>query len=127
MYGIIAWISYFVRTFCLPNPFEFLGDSFVVDIWGVTMTPFTLNVFVVGPILHLITVGLVGLYYTRHLDPPEKGSILYFLLYCIHVVILQLMGHFHFTMWIVILLLIAYAGLHIGYNKIKYRIGYGGV
>ena len=126
MYSIIAWISYLVRTFCLPNPFEFLGDSFVVDILGVTITmnPFMLNFLVVSPLLHIITYAVVGLYYSRGSD-PAKGSFLYLLFYCIHAGLLYLMGLFGFASWAIALILVVYIAAHIGYNSLKNRLSCG--
>lgn len=125
MYHIIAALSAFIRTFLLPNPFEVLGETFSVTIFGATFTmiPLFMNI-IAAPILHIITYVVVGLYYSRGSD-PAKGSFLYLLFYCIHTGLLYLMGLFGFASWAIALILVVYIAAHIGYSSLKNRSSCG--
>lgn len=126
MYKFIAALSIIIRTFCLPNPFEVLGDTFPLTIGETTftMTPIVMNCLA-EPVLYAITFALVGIYYSRGVNSPSKGSLLYLIFYCVHVGLLYLMGLFCFATWAVALILIIYAIIHIGYNALKNKIYYG--
>ncbi len=126
MYKIIATISIFVRGFILPNPFESLGDSVSISIGSGSfpIPPFLINI-IAEPILHVVTYLLVGLYYTRGVDDPSKGSLLYIILYGVHVGLLYIMGLLGFSTWAVAIVLLLYIAAHIGINILRERRHYG--
>ena len=125
MYKFIAALSVIIRTFYLPNPFEAVGDI-AIPFMGtaIAIPPIVIN-YLAAPILHVITYGVVGLYYTRHKNSPTFGSFLYLVFFCIHVGLLYLMAQLGFAAWAVVLILIVYAMAHIGFNALKNRVRYG--
>ena len=86
LYGIVAAISLFVRTFCLPDPFECFGNY-----------AFLINLVVEAPI-HFLVYKLVGTIYSRS-SFPLLGSLLYLIVYCAIIGILWLMSLFCFAWW----------------------------
>lgn len=128
MYGIIATLSWLIRTFCLPNPFEVLGESFTINLFGIpiVMEPFTFNFFIMSAILYSITFPVVGLYYTKRSN-KAWGSFLYLMFYCIHTGLLFIMSWFKFSIPAIVIVLIGYVLLHVGYNCLKNKFRYGGV
>lgn len=71
MYRLIAWLSKLIRIFIIPNPFGNLEYGLLINIMA-------------EPILHIITFGVVGLFYNTG-SAPAFGSFLYLLFYIIHV------------------------------------------
>ena len=63
MYKLIAAISILIRQFCLPNPFEALGDGLTVNIGEalILLTPRVLNLLA-EPFMHAVAFAIVGLY-----------------------------------------------------------------
>lgn len=124
MYKIMAGISMLIRQFYLPNPFEALGNGLQVEICNmlVVLPPSLLN-WVAEPIMHTITYGVVNMYYQQGSN-PALGSFLYLFLYCVHTGIIHLMALADFNKWIVILILVLYAGCHVGINAIRERLFY---
>lgn len=125
MYSIIAALSAFIRTFYLPNPFEVIGDI-AIPFMGtaIAIPPIVIN-FLAAPILHAITYGVVGLYYTRHKNSPAFGSFLYLLFFCIHVGLLYLMAMMKFALWAVLAVLVAYMLCHMFINAIRHKLRFG--
>jgi len=98
MYKLIAGLSVLIRLFVLPNPFE----SFQ---YGVLIN------FAIEPVLHVITFGIVGLFYSRS-SAPAIGSFLYLLFYCINIGLLQLWALLGATIFIGVVIVGGYiAGL----------------
>lgn len=91
-------ISVFVRQFMLPNPFEQLPKRIAMTLSGVevALPPALLN-WLAEPVLHAITFAIVGLYYTRGIDPAAMGSLLYLLFYCVHIALLACLAKFEFS------------------------------
>lgn len=118
MYKIIAAISVFIRMFYLPNPFEALGSGLVVNIGeaSILLSPEVLNL-VAESFIHIVTFSVVGLYYDRG-SAPAVGSLLYLVLYCIHIFLLYLMSLVEFAMWAVVLIVVLYILCHMGVKKI---------
>ena len=125
MYSLIAALSAFIRTFYLPNPFEVFGDIEIPFMGtAIAIPPIVLN-FLAAPILHVITYGVVGLYYTRHKNSPAFGSFLYLVFFCVHVGLLYLMAQLGFAVWAVALILAGYGFCHIGINTVRQKLEFG--
>lgn len=124
MYKIIAAISVLIRQFVLPNPFEPLGEKINVTLFNITLplTPDIAN-WIAEPVLHLLALGITGLYYARGYNDPAVGSFLYLLFYVIHTLILMLMSAAGFAWWAVVLLIVLYIAGHIGVNKLRFGRG----
>lgn len=120
MYKLMTIISIFIRQFCIPNPFEALGDGLLVNMGGVqTMLPPELLNWVAEPFIHLITYAVVGLFYSRG-SAPEIGSFLYLMFYCIHIFLLWLMSLAGFAIWAVVLIVALYIACHMGVAKLRW-------
>lgn len=96
-YTSVASLSYLVRSFYLPNPFENYE-------WGIIIN------LVVGAALYPITFKVVGLFYKRGYA-PVLGSILYLLFYTIHTGLLVLLSKFDFKVIPVTIISVVYIGL----------------
>ncbi len=113
MYGIIALISFIVRQFLLPNPFEPLGD---VIVNGAVWTSDTFNL-VAGLVLPALSFLTTRVYYRG--GERATGSMLYLFFYCVYVGMLYLMSLAHFAWWAVLLIIAGYIALHIAYNRLN--------
>lgn len=92
IYGLITLVSFLIRYFALPNPFECFGNN-----------AFLINLFV-EPIIHALAFGLVGLVYSRG-ESPALGSFLYIVAYAAIVGLLALLGIFSFAWWWILTLI----------------------
>lgn len=121
MYKLIAATSILIRQFCVPNPFEALGNGLVVNIgeMPILLPPVVLNL-IAEPFMHEATFAVVGLYYDRG-SAPALGSFLYLLFYCIHTFLIWLMSLTGFATWAVLLIATIYVGCHVGLNRLKNR------
>lgn len=128
MYKIISALSFIIRSFYLPNPFEPLGNSITINISGaeIPISPIILN-GLMEPILIIITYSVVGLYYSSSEKKPAKGSFLYLIFYIIHVGLLYLMSKAGFAEWAVIAIIAIYAIAHFVVRSIWNKICCGGV
>lgn len=125
MYKLIACLSLFIRNFVLPNPFEQLPIPLYITISGIEITiPVVILNWIAESFLYPITFMVVGVYYQKGIDNPAKGSALYLLFYCIHVGMLFIMSCFQFSRIIIIITIISYITLHIGFNVIKNKLSY---
>lgn len=125
MYKIIAALSILIRNFCLPNPFEVIGDIEIpFQETVIAIPPIVIN-FLFEPILHTITFGIVGLYYNRHRNSAAFGSFLYLVFYCVHVGLLYLMAMSNFAIWAVLVILVAYMLCHMFINAIRHKLRFG--
>ena len=125
LYGILATISILVRQFVLPNPFDPLGEEFVITIKDVVIPlyPLVLNLLA-EPILHAITFAIVGIYYHKGHHNPALGSFLYLLFYVIHVGMIYIVSSFGFSFVAMVIVVITYMVLHIGINILKNKLAY---
>lgn len=123
IYAVIAFVSYIIRQFVLPNPFEPLGDSvkIMLSSGAFTITPEMLNLFA-GLFLPAFTFVIVGIYY--HGGFPAAGSILYLIFYSVHIGMLYIMSRFAFSWWIIAAVLIAYVGVQVGLHILKNKLMY---
>lgn len=119
MYKFIAAISILIRQFCIPNPFDALGDGLIVNIeeTSILLPPGVLN-WVAEPIMHMVTFAIVGLYYDRG-SAPALGSFLYLLFYCVHTFLLWLMSLAGFSTWAVVVIVVLYIACHMGLTKLR--------
>jgi len=119
MYKLIVAISILIRQFCIPNPFDALGEGLVVNIreTSLLLPPEVLN-WVAEPFMHAVTFAAVGLYYDRG-SAPALGSFLYLLFYCIHTFLLWLMSLAGFATWAVVLIVVLYIVCHMGLTKLR--------
>ena len=93
LYGGMSAISWIVRMFFLPNPFECFGARAYLYNW------------IAEPILHIIAYALVGLVYCKG-SFPAWGSFLYLITYAILVGVLWIFGIFNFAWWWILSLVI---------------------
>lgn len=119
MYKLIAAISILIRQFCIPNPFDALGDGLIVNIeeTSILLPPGVLN-WVAEPFMHMVTFVIVGLYYDRG-SAPALGSFLYLLFYCVHTFLLWLMSLAGFSTWAVVVIVALYIACHMGLTKLR--------
>ena len=89
MYQMVRFLSFFIRNFCSPNPFESLQEQTIV-IQGIEipLNPEIIN-YIAELALFPLTFTVVGLYYKKSDKKPVKGSLLYLLFYLFHVYLLQ--------------------------------------
>ena len=102
---LFAFVSFIVRSFLLPNPFEcFGGNAFIINLFA-------------EPVIQAIAFAIVGVFYNRG-SQPALGSIAYLLVYMAIIGILWLCGLFSFAWWWVLILLVALAALIFGIIKL---------
>jgi hypothetical protein len=94
MYKIIAIFSFMVRFALLPNPFEHFKNGIVMNL-------------AVEPVIHVVTYGIVGLFYLRG-EAPSIGSFLYLLFYCINIGLILLWSHFGASVFVGVLIIVVY-------------------
>lgn len=87
MYQFMLVVSVLVRQFCLPDPFEFLGEYSYILNW------------IVGLILPPVVYKTVGIVYEKN-SIPFVGSFLYLLFFSGFTFLLWIMGKFIFVWWI---------------------------
>lgn len=124
MYKLILTISILVRQFCIPNPFEALGNGAKVKNGAtyILITPEVLN-WVAEPFVHVVTFAVVGLYYDRG-SAPALGSFLYLSFYCLHIFLLWLMSLARFAVWADVFMIALYIGMHLVLLKMLNRSFY---
>lgn len=102
MYKIFAIASVIIRTQYLPNPFESLKYGYIINL-------------LVEPFLHLLTYGVVGLYYSKG-SFPVFGIFLYLFFYIAHVGLIFLMGIFNWNIIAIICIFVLYFAVHLYIN-----------
>jgi hypothetical protein len=107
----------------MPNPFEQLPSAVSINILGmlIEIPPNLLNMLAESPI-YTITFMTVGLYYIKGIDSPVKGSFLYLVFYCMHIMVLSIMAKFQFSIVVIILVIACYIGCHVGISILKNRM-----
>lgn len=70
LYKLMSACSVIIRLFYLPNPFQ------------ATQLPELYN-YLLEPVIHALTYGVVGLFYRRR-SAPALGSLLYLIFYIVH-------------------------------------------
>ncbi len=93
IYKIMMILSTIVRQCYLPNPFENCKNGFLYNLMA-------------EPIMHMITYGIVGMFYEG--GAPVIGSFLYLLFYAIHTGLLMLMGYFNWNKIAIAIILAIY-------------------
>lgn len=113
IYKVFAFISFLVRSYVMPNPFDCLQGR-TIEINGVELPviPEVINILI-EPILGGITYFVVGFYYSRSSGKPVIGSILYLIFYCIHAALLFVIFHFNFSALSISLVIVFCVFLHI--------------
>ena len=86
MYRFICLVSYLIRQFCLPNPFEPLGDISVLLNW------------VAGVVLVPVSYLMTGLYYDG--GDPAEGSIKFLFVYFLNTMIILLAFRVYPVIWL---------------------------
>ena len=119
MYRMMVIISWFIRQFWISNPFEALGEGLVVRIGekSLLLNPELLN-WGIGFILPGVTYFVVGFYYEKG-SAPALGSILYLLVYCVHIFLLRIVSLFRFSTWVVVAIVLLYIGCHVVLTRIR--------
>ncbi len=120
MYRIFSVLSFLIRQFVLPNPFEsFAGQE--ITLWGtkIIIEPIAAN-WISGIILFPISYFVAGLFYKREMEMPALGSFLYFAFYCLHTFIIYVFCKLSFsTVPCTIILLVYIAILIFVKQKLK--------
>lgn len=86
-YNFMAALSFLVRNFALPNPFECFGAAKAV----------IMNV-IAEPCIHVLAFATVGTMYRKGSD-PALGSFLYLVIYAMITGILFLCSIHNFETW----------------------------
>ncbi len=130
MYGMVSLISLMIRQNILPTPAEALGFSVfglanILAIFNGSgsmaiifdgILGFIINYVLETPV-HIVTYFVTGLYYERGECPP-LGSILYFIFYFTHIMLLTFICWLKFNLWAVLITLIMYTVAHV-FVKLK--------
>lgn len=95
LYLLFSSFSWFIRNYYLPNPFESFGV--LADLLNMGDEP----------LIHIITFGIVGLFYKRG-EFPLLGSILYLLFYIIHNALLNSFSKVNFSIILIALIICGY-------------------
>ena len=113
IYNALSAFFWIIRQFCLPNPFDVLGDGIPVIIGGypVFLSPAVLS-WIADPIVAVVTRLAVRLYYEPR-SSPAVGSTLYMVFYAVHIGLIYLMSLVFSATWLMTLIGFAYIGLHI--------------
>ena len=121
MYGLVAFFSFYIRQYYLPNPFEALSENIIVFINGYTieLSPIILN-YLASFLLCPITFAVTRIYYEEHSN-AALGSFLYLIFYCVHTFLLWLMALANFATWAIGGIIIVYIGVHIMFFVIRNR------
>ena len=129
MYKLVVIISYWIRTFYLPNPFASLGDNIMVPI-GMFDFPIptnAINMFFGSAVLVPITFCIVGRFYHKGEDSPIKGSLLFLLFYTIHNGLVYLASLADFAWWANIGIMLSYLVVLLAFEKLMYKVQNCGV
>jgi hypothetical protein len=128
IYYSISELSVWIRTFLLPNPFEVWGVAKTLSIgeFQIPVPTLAINIicgqFILYPAAFLVTKK----YYTKGVDSPVKGSVIFLLFYCIFTGLVYLMSMAKFAKWAIISIIMAYIVLHclvhFLVNKIKGQV-----
>lgn len=87
-------VSYFIRNFHIPNPFEsFQYGVFYNLLADIVLYPFT---FII-----------VGMFYEKRSN-PALGSLLYLLFYCVHVGLLFVFSYLDWSRPSILIILVGY-------------------
>lgn len=110
MYILVSKFLWIIRQFCIPNPFNVLGNGIFVKINGVEifLTPDILNI-IAGIFLPTISYLLAGLY-CDSFNSAQK-SIIYMFFFCLNTRILYLTSLAYPMTWLIILIYILYIGM----------------
>jgi hypothetical protein len=108
MYKFFALISFIIRNFYLPNPFDSLQYGLIINM-------------MIEPILHAITFAVVGLFYKRG-SAPAWGSFLYLFFYAVHISLIMLCSVFNFTEVAIGIIIILYITLLLGLMTLRDKI-----
>lgn len=122
MYHLIAELSWFIRQFCISNPFELMTKTPCVDVCGMQIPVGTeiLNMIASG-VLPYFTFAVVGLYYKKGSCPP-LGSFLFLVFYLIHNEILEVMCKVNFETSKMIWIISIFVFIHIAILCVKNKI-----
>ena len=106
LYGGMSAISWIIRMFFLPNPFECFGESAIVINW------------IAEPIMHAVAYGIVGMFYIKG-SAPLLGSIAYLFTYALLTGVLWVMGIFSFAWWWILILSLVSVAIMVGFICIR--------
>ena len=97
LYPLVTVISFIIRQFVLPNPFDCFGDKALF-----------IN-HIAEPVIIVVAYFLVGLVYKKG-SVPAIGSLLFLATYATIVGILGLLGLFKFAWWWILVLVVSFVG-----------------
>ena len=109
-YSFIAIISWYIRNYCMDNPFNKFFELLISDIGFIgnsSAIVLIIDFFVGNAILHSVTFMVVGFVYSRG-EFPTLGSILYLMFYILHIYILGKLCVLITSSILIILLFIAF-------------------
>lgn len=95
IYALLTLVSFIIRQYFLPNPFESLGGKGII-----------IN-YIATAVITAVSYFLVGLVY-KSFSNPVVGSILFLIIYSVIVVLLYVMGIFNFAVWWIIVVIILF-------------------
>ncbi len=98
MYKLIYVLSFLIRQFCLPNPFECFGDMAIIYN------------LIAGAVLVPVAYALVGTIYDSG-SAPALGSLLFLGAYVMLSGMLWLLGQAAFAWWAILGMIAAIAAL----------------
>jgi hypothetical protein len=108
MYKFLMILSFLIRNFYLPNPFESLEYGVLINM-------------ALEPLLQPITFGIVGLFYDKG-SAPAWGSFLYLFFYSVHTGLLILCGMFDFTIVAIVGAVNLYVTVLFGLIKLGHKL-----
>ena len=124
IYTVLAIIFAYIRQFYLPNQFETWVGDLTTTVDDLTITwmyakdyALYLNLVFSGAIGY-ITYKVVNLYYTKRVDFPIKGCILYMFFYIIHTLCLCLIGLLNHDLKAFLIVGLLYVLIHVLYNML---------
>ncbi|WP_294475827.1 hypothetical protein [uncultured Ruminococcus sp.] len=124
MYKFVVIISYWIRTFYLPNPFEKFGKNIMIPM-GMFEFPIptnAINILFGSAVLVPFTFWVVGIFYDKGEDRPIKGSILFLLFYALHNGLVYLASLADFAWWAIIGSLLVYLVVLFALLKLVYKL-----
>ena len=108
IYSIMATVSFLIRIFLLPNPFETIVGGLFINM-------------LLEPILVGLAFLVAGFYYKKRSCPP-LGSFLFCCFYATHTGLLILMSKFGWNQIAIIIIVVLYIALHIAAKIAKEKL-----
>lgn len=105
-YVLIAFISFCIRQWLLPNPFQCFEEKALIYN------------LLAEPCLHVLAYNIVGLWYQKGSD-SAFGSISYLGIYILLVLSLSVLGIFSFAWWWVMIVVLSVMAILYGLHHLN--------